>query len=112
MFKKLLFVITIGLMLGGGLFSVNPSRASSLPGYYSSYWYHARTVHVKQPVEVAQLKPETQQITSKRVLLQDSKIKVWNSTEWGWVVKSAYLPKKSGYIWVVSGHNSQNWLKW
>lgn len=46
------------------------------------------------------------------VLLEDSKVQAENDTTFGWVVKAPYLQQKRGYIWIVKGHYSQDWIKW
>lgn len=111
MARKLLFFLTVGLMLAAGLITT-PSHASGLPGYYSSYWYRPRTVHVKYPVKVYQMNPENLRVKQKMVLLENSKIQVENTTTWGWVVKAPYLQKSSNTIWVVKGIYHQGWMKW
>ncbi|GAF37244.1 hypothetical protein [Lentilactobacillus farraginis] len=112
MLRKLLFVVTVGLMLAAGLISVPSSHASGLPGYYSSYWYRPRTVHIRYPVPVYQVNLENNRTRQKLVLLEDSKIKVQNTTALGWMVKAPYLQQKQGYIWMIKGHYNQSWLKW
>lgn len=112
MFRKLLFLVTVGLLLSAGLVTVNPSHASGLPGYYSSYWYKPRVVHVKRSVMVYQVNPAMSKTIQKLVLVTDSKVTIWDSTDFGWVAKAPYLSQNRGYIWVVKGHDNPNWLKW
>ncbi|EEI20345.1 hypothetical protein [Lentilactobacillus hilgardii] len=112
MFRKFLFIVTVGLLLFAGLVTVPSSHASTLPGYYSSYWYKPRLIHIKYPVYVYQVNPENSRTNQKMVLLEDSKVQAENDTTFGWVVKAPYLQQKRGYIWIVKGHYSQDWIKW
>ncbi|MEE8823692.1 hypothetical protein LASUN_13520 [Lentilactobacillus sunkii] len=85
-------------------------QASSMPSFDSSYWYKARTVHVRRTVYASQINPKSWTVRQRRVLKVGSKIRIFNSANLGWVVKSPMLHQFSGYTWVVKGHYNTNWI--
>lgn len=91
--------------------SVATTALASLPGYNSSYWYKTRTMRVKKSVTAYQINPQNWKTHSKKRLKVGTKIKVYNSANLSWTLKSSRLKNTNGYVWVVKGHYNTNWLK-
>lgn len=109
-FRKsiLLGVAAIAVSLGGAETSI---QAKNLPSFASSYWYKARTVHVRHAVYASQINPKTWSVRQRKVLKSGTRIRIYNSANLGWVVKSSNLHHSSGYTWVVKGHYNTKWIK-
>ncbi|WP_204120204.1 MULTISPECIES: hypothetical protein [Levilactobacillus] len=104
-----------GILIGGTIAaliatSITPASAS-LPGYNSPYWFKTRTVHVKKAVTAYQINPNNWQTHKKKHLKKGTKIKISNTANLSWVLKSSKLKASHGYVWVVKGHYNTSWLK-
>jgi len=105
--KKICLTLTIALLSS----SVATTALASLPGCNSSYWYKTRTMHVKKSVTAYQINPQNWKTHAKKRLKIGTKIKVYNSANLSWTLKSSKLKNTSGYVWVVKGHYNTKWLK-
>lgn len=105
--KKIYLTLTIGFLSS----SVGTTALASLPGYNSSYWYKSRTMHVKKSVTAYQINPQNWKTHAKKHLKIGTKVKVYNSANLSWTLKSSKLQNIHGYEWVVKGHYNTSWLK-
>lgn len=85
--------------------------SASLPGYYSSYWYKTRTMHVKKAVTAYQINPVTWKTHAKKHLKKGTKIRIANTANLSWTLKSSKLRTVHGYQWVVKKHYNTSWLR-
>jgi len=108
--KKQKLIILGSVAIVTSLMMATPASAS-LPGYNSSYWYKTRTMHVKRAVTAYQINPQSWTTHSKKYLKKGTKIRIYNSANLSWTLKSSKLKNASGYVWVVKGHYNTKWLK-
>lgn len=105
--NSLILSLLSAVMVAGTLV---PASAS-LPGYNSSYWYKNRVVHVRKAVTAYQINPKNWKTRAKKHLKKGTKIRITNSANLSWTLKSSKLKATHGYVWVVKGHYNTKWLK-